>query len=283
MADIHLANAIRHGLPNINRDFLSKCGDGSASRSRSRSRSRDRELRMSMQSESRTMRNRSTPSLPKYRIEITQFRYREKDAAVYDENADYEVILCLYHKRRCISSVTGRYHASKKAMEILSKTDTAYEGKKFNVYLRAAFIYLMTFVRPTIETIYSFSVNPVSTYTMYKYFHATNDDLTTYTKKNRLTPKTFTLTDAIHFHEYFKKKHMQTPKTAKRELADMLEYSTMEELGWETKKEAIQFIMETMNTEAISLSLSLQKEGIQESLLETLAKIKILCNERYSR
>jgi hypothetical protein len=227
------------------------------------------------------MRNRGSPLLPKYRIEITQFRYREKDAAVYDENADYEVILCLYHKRRCISSVTGRYHASNGAMELLSKTDTAYEGKKFNVYLRAAFIYLMTFVRrPAIDTIYSFSVNPISTYTMYKYFHATNDDLTEYVTTHRLTPETFTLADAAKFHEYFKKRHMQTPKTAKIELANMLEYSTMEELGWKTKEEAIQFIMETMNTEAISLSLSLKKEGIQESLLETLTKIQIRCNER---
>ena len=67
-----------------------------------------------------------------YRLEISPYSERDKDAAVYDEtdSPDYDIILCLYHEEKCISSVTGRYNPSSHSMEVLSKTDGKYEGKK---------------------------------------------------------------------------------------------------------------------------------------------------------
>ena len=52
----------------------------------------------------------------------------------------------------------------------------------------------MFFVRPTIEKIYSHSTNPISTYAMYKHYHATNQDLQEYVKKHSHYPtqKNFT-------------------------------------------------------------------------------------------
>jgi hypothetical protein len=174
-------------------------------------------------------------------------------------------------------------------MEILSKTDPKYENRKFNLYLRTAFIYLMCFIRPTINNIFSFSVNPVSTYAMYKYYHASNEELDEFVKENHLTPETFTVENAVQFHEYFKEKNTKTEETAREELADMLEEFSMEDLsleekleglgGWNTEEEAIEFIMTTMNSEAISLSLSLKEPNIKEFLLDTLSKIPIRCNE----
>jgi hypothetical protein len=243
MSKINIANALLNGLPILNKDLYKKCDK------------------------------------TKYSLQLTRYEDRDKDATVYDEQTNYESILCLYYDKKCISSVVGRYHATNNSMEILSKTYPSFENKKFNLYLRTAFIYLMCFVRPTIQQIFSFSVNPISTYTMYKYYHATNQDLDEFVMENHLTPETFTVEDAKRFHEYYENKHRITEEKAEIELKEMLEDYSMEELGWETKEEAIDFIMSTMNIEAISLSMSLQEPTIKEFLLHTLSKIAIKCNE----
>ncbi len=223
---------------------------------------------------------------PSYKLELLQYRYRDTEAAVYDETSnEYDIILCLYHNNKCVSSVTGRYNKPTNSMELLSKTDVKYEGLKYNLYLRTVFIYLMFFVRPTIEKIYSHSTNPISTYAMYKHYHATNDDLQEYVKNQNLTPETFTLSDANNFHAYFGEKYKKTPESAQQELDEMLEdYCEMynmdcgvEDLGWETKEEAIQFIMTTMNLKAITLALDLGAPGGKEFLTNKLLNIDIKC------
>lgn len=223
---------------------------------------------------------------PSYKLELLQYKYRDTEAAVYDERSnEYDIILCLYHENKCVSSVTGRYNKSTNSMELLSKTNVKYEGLKYNLYLRTIFIYLMFFVRPTIEKIYSHSTNPISTYAMYKHYHATNEDLQEYVKNHNLTPETFTLPDAKNFHAYFTEKYKQTPESAQKELDEMLEeYSEIydiecgvEDLGWETKEEAIDFIMTTMNIKAITLELDLGTSGVKEFLLNKLLNTDIKC------
>ena len=238
-----LANALRSGLDNINQDLYKKC-------------------------------DRS-----KYSLNLMRYENREKDAVTYDDKNNYDIILCLYYNKKCISSVVGRYHAKDNSMEILSKTHTDFENKKFNLYLRSAFIYLMCFVRPSIRNIYSFSENPISTYTMYKYFHVYNEDLNHFIRENHLTPNTFTVKDATNFHEYFKNKHKKTRESSELELKEILEDYTMEELGWETEEEAIDFIMNNMNRVAIPLSLSLENPNIKDFLLSSLSNTMIKCNE----
>jgi hypothetical protein len=208
-----------------------------------------------------------------------RYENRDKDAVTYDEKNNYDIILCLYYNKKCISSVVGRYHAKDNSIEILSKTHTDFENKKFNLYLRSAFIYLMCFVRPSIRNIYSFSENPISTYTMYKYFQVYNEDLNNFITENHLTPNTFTVKEATKFHDYFKNKHKKTRESSELELKEMLEDYTMEELGWESEEEAIDFIMNTMNRTAIPLSLSLENPNIKDFLLSILSNTMIKCNE----
>jgi len=215
-----------------------------------------------------------------YRLEISQYRYRDAEAAVYDElSNEYDIILCLYHGPKCVSSVTGRYNQFKQSMELLSKTAAEYEGLKFNLYLRSIFIYLMCFVRPSIKTIYSHSLNPISTYAMYRHYHASNPDLQEYVRYHRLTPETFTLADAQKFHIYFTEKYRQTPESARKELEEMLEEYSMEDLGWETEEEAIEFIIATMNVRAITLELELETPGVKEYLLNKLLTTQIKCDQ----
>lgn len=214
---------------------------------------------------------------PSYKLELSQYRFRKLGSAVYDETSEeYNIILCLFHGERCVSSVTGRYNKPNNSMELLSKTEPGYEGLKFNLYLRTAFIYLMCFLRTPVKTIYSHSLNPISTYAMYKHYNASNPDLKKYVREHNLTPATFTLEDAIHFHTYFTEKR-NTPKRAEKELKEMLKEYSMEDLGWETKKDAITFIMTTMNMVAITLQLDLETPGIKEFLLNKLLSMQIKC------
>lgn len=215
-----------------------------------------------------------------YKLKLSQYRFRDPGSAVYDETSEeYDIILCLYHGLKCVSSVTGRYNKSDKSMELLSKTAPDYEGLKFNLYIRTIFIYLMCFVRTSINSIYSYSVNPISTYAMYKHYTASNPDLEEYARENNLTPSTFTLEDAKKFHTYFIKKY-NTRELAKKEVEDMLEDFTMEELGWSTTEDAIEFIMTTMNNRAITLKLDLKTPGIKQFLLDKLSGIRITCDTR---
>lgn len=245
-----LHNAIQQGLPNINTDLYKKC------------------------------------PASKYYLRLMKYKDRDKDTIIYGQKNDYDVLLCLYYNRKCVSNVVGKYNNDDNSMEIISTTNPEFEGNKFNLYLRTAFIYLMCFVQsanktPIIKTIFSFSVNPTSTYTMYKYFHAYNKDLAEFVLENNLTPETFTHEDAKRFHEYYQNTHRITPEKAEMELNNMLEDVTMEELGWDSKEEAIAFIMEDMkNIETISLSVSLEETAtIQPFLLELLSKINIGCDK----
>jgi hypothetical protein len=227
-----------------------------------------------------------------YEIRISQYRHRDESAVVFDEanSHEYQILLCLYHNKRCVSSITGKYNKASSSMILSSKTDAQYEGKKFNLYLRTIFIYLMCFVRPTIQKIVSYATNPISIYTMYKHYHATNSDLQDYVTKHKLTPDTFTLPDAIKFHEEFIESHKQTRESAKKKLDEMLEEMednsdedeeyTVEDLGLGSEEEAIQAIIRTMNVTEIALELNLEdEEKIKERLLTKMRDTNIICKE----
>jgi hypothetical protein len=225
---------------------------------------------------------------PSYKVTLSQYRDKDADAAVYDEfSPDYDIILCLYHNDSCVSSITGKYNQSSQSMELLSKTNKDYEGKKINLYLRTIFIYLMLFIRtPKITTIVSHATNPISTYTMYKHYHASNRDLEEYVREKKLTPETFTPADAKQFHDYFNEKNKQTKESAKIQLAEMLEECSesmetecsLEDLGLGTEKEAIEFIISTMSDKAITLEVELKRHDLEKFLLNKLLSIPITCD-----
>lgn len=212
---------------------------------------------------------------PTFRLEIDQYKYKDENAAVYDNNgANYDIILCLYHGNNCVSSVTGRYDEYHQSMELLSKTLEKYEGLKYNIFLRTVFMYLMYFMRPSVTTIYSHSLNPISTYAMFKHYHATNGDLHEYVEEKNLNPETFTLEDAKTFHNFYYEKYKQSKESAKIEIDSMLEdcaeingrECTINDLGWDTEDELIEFIITTMSPKAITLEVKLDESGVKEYL-----------------
>ncbi len=220
-----------------------------------------------------------------YKLDLSQYKYRSLDATVYDETSeDYSLILCLYHRDRCVSSVTGKYSEKDKSMEILSKTGEMYEGLKINIYLRSVFMYLMCFVRPTIKVIYSYSVNPISTYLMYTHYGASNTDLNEYVEERGLTPETFTLINAKEFHDYFVEKYRQTRESAEQLVEEMLEdvgegEDGLAQLGWDTKEDGINYIINNMNRNAIALELDLANNDIQDFLYQKLLATHIKCED----
>jgi hypothetical protein len=224
-----------------------------------------------------------------YRLELSQYRHRDPKAVVYDESLslnEYDIILCMYHENSCVSSVTGRYDQTQHSMEVLSKTDRQYEGLKYNLYLRAVFIYLMCFIRPTIQKIYSQATNPISTYTMYKHYHVTNRELQEYVQMHNLTPDTFTVEDAVKFHEYFVEKSKHNLVEAQEELDYNLELCseefgrecTVEDLGFETIEEALEYYNTISNYKpAPQLELNLTTPGVKEFMYHKLLSIPIKC------
>lgn len=227
-----------------------------------------------------------TKCSPEYSFDLRFYKYVETDdtrpSAIYNSSMKYYIILCLYYKKQCISSVAANYDEEIKEMELVSKTLPEHEGKKFNLYLRFAFVYLMAFVRG-VSFIVSYSVNPISTYTMYKYFHAKNHDLVTFVQTRGLTPETFTVENAKEFHQYYSDKYKHTRETAEQAVNGMLEETgeTLENLGWDTMEEAIQFIMETTNkndTKVIVLKIQVPNtEEEKRALLTKMDAIPIVC------
>ena len=80
-----------------------------------------------------------------------------------------------------------------------------------------------------------------------------------------------------------KNKYEKTRESSELELKEMLEDYTMEELGWETEEEAIDFIMNNMDRVAIPLSLSLENPNIKDLLLSSLSNTMIKCDETIGR
>jgi hypothetical protein len=57
-----------------------------------------------------------------------------------------------------------------KVVSINSKTDSLYENKKYNKLLRCVSLLIMQLISPTITKLTSYTVNPISTYILMKYF-----------------------------------------------------------------------------------------------------------------
>ena len=249
---------------------------------------------------------------PDYRMTLEPYRFvNTTTMAVYDPESSkstYDIILCLNKDSRCISSVVGRYNASLRSMELLSKTEPEYEGRKFNLYLRTVFIWLMTYSRPSVAKIFSHSMNPISTYAMYKHFGATNQELIEFIGPRNLTPETFTLTEAKEFHTYYKEQHDQDAKNnAETKFEEMLNHGIelIIDLGQipedevecmsreeqvsvifgKTEDEAIEDIKSNMDGYAITLMIEISdndsiNDTMREILLDKLRSMKIDCSDK---
>jgi hypothetical protein len=171
---------------------------------------------------------------------------KRSNIALY-ENSGTEIVLCLnyyfpsaYETRAsvyCVSSIACKINKKKGEMEISSKTNENYEGKKYNLLLRSvcfAVAPLITYTKPgsitrsrssarsnktmsnkgtfnafassarlsskqlySVRTIVSYAINPISTFLLVKYFNAYNPDLSAYLDEKKVTDRSQVSLDTI--------------------------------------------------------------------------------------
>ena len=126
-----------------------------------------------------------------------------ENVSFYEKNTTPpDLLLCLNitknGKIHCISSISCKIKGEE--MEISSKTHRDYEGKKYNLLLRSAMILLAHHIRP-ITQIVSRAINPISAFSMVKYFNAKSNDLDEYMEKNDIEPEEITLADIQAFFD----------------------------------------------------------------------------------
>ena len=216
-----------------------------------------------------------------YSLSFKRYKYRKIGESEYSEHSNYDFMLCLNYRNRCVSSVSGKLHEPDK-IELISKTEPEFEGKKFNLYLRTVFIYLMYFLRPEIHTISSVSVNPISTYVMYKHFGASNNEINDYVRNHGLTPDTIKLEHAREIHKKYNEKNRRTIDDIHKELDELEESGeSLEEYGWSSREEAIEFLMNDIVEHALIIDVNLSDKN-EEDWLNKLDTIEIKCEESLS-
>ena len=115
-----------------------------------------------------------------------------KDFDIYDKSKKPALLLCLLHNGKCISSIACKINTKDNAIEISSKTNEKFQGKKYNIFLRYAIILIIIHLeyrdKEQFQKIISRAINPISIFSMTKHFNASNEKLEEYIKKNDLKP-----------------------------------------------------------------------------------------------
>jgi hypothetical protein len=132
---------------------------------------------------------------------------KRSNVALYDNgnNTDFHLLLCLNYKSNCIASISCKINNVDGSMEISSKTESVYEGRKYNLLLRCAIVLLSSSIMISrtqkVSSIVSRAINPISILLMAKYFRATNSELETFVSQNNLSYETLTLDDMQSFYD----------------------------------------------------------------------------------
>ncbi len=111
----------------------------------------------------------------------------------YKINAEFDSyylnshVICLLYKNSCISTI--HYFIQNKQLTINSDTDEKYRNNKYNSLLRAIAVIISQFY--DVEELISNAINPISVYTLSKYFIVTYD--TRFTKYLKNQKPTFEL------------------------------------------------------------------------------------------
>jgi len=115
---------------------------------------------------------------------ITAFPKNSDASLYYDIFANAyvcpKIILCLFTgrtKKKCVSSITFN-RISDDEMSINSRTDSLYEGRKFNILLRAVAIIVSQRIMHTTQRLVSNANNVLSAYIMIKWFNAVSGRVT---------------------------------------------------------------------------------------------------------
>ena len=164
---------------------------------------------------------------PALTIELGMFSEMSirENVSFYEKNTTQpQFLLCLNitknGKKHCISSISCKINGNE--MEISSKTHKDYEGKKYNLLLRSAMILLAQHIRP-ITKIVSQAINPISAFSMVKYFNAHSKDLDHYMNENEIKPGEITLADVKAFFDEKSDLGMDEELTEEEEAALMME------------------------------------------------------------
>jgi len=109
-----------------------------------------------------------------YEIKLNYVFEMENDIEVSSySNTPITLLLCIYHKKNCISSLSIKYKDTKIIIE--SNTHKNHEGKKLNKLLRSVIIIIAKNMFPSAKSISSDAIDPASAYLMMKYFNAVDE------------------------------------------------------------------------------------------------------------
>lgn len=97
--------------------------------------------------------------------------YNMKNKVVSFTNTSNYLVLCLYYKEDCISSIEIVEKNQHGLLEINSKTETIHEGKKYNKLLRAVAIMIAGLLVPGASYVSSVAVNPISAWLLVNSFN----------------------------------------------------------------------------------------------------------------
>jgi len=137
-----------------------------------------------------------------------QMVMNKSTVAIYDKaSSNYELLLCLNKQNSCISTISCKI-SEDGILEISSKTDPQYEGRKYNLMLRCAILLLAPHIiyskngsTHNIIRVMSRAINPISILLMAKYFKASNSDLDAYMENENLEFESLTLGDMQQFYD----------------------------------------------------------------------------------
>lgn len=115
---------------------------------------------------------------PNFRINIDYIFNLENPSSVVAFSSlasqdPYTLLLCLFNGNNCVASLTVKFHfMDARKMDIDSKTDTRYEGRKFNKLLRCVLIIIAKALDERKQFISSEAINPISALLMIKSLNA---------------------------------------------------------------------------------------------------------------
>ena len=200
---------------------------------------------------------------------------KRKEVASYYEDDDVidinnHLLLCLNYTnplnrlnwtKRCIASITCKI-LDDGSIEISSKTEPKFEGRKINLWLRCAIVLLGPHIRVithldqahNITQIISRAINPISMLLMSKYFGATNAKLEDFMKLHELDYPTLVLANMQEF------------------------YDEQNEILGDTESEQEEYMMNNENFgEPVFLTIDLTDAGIMEQTGQLIETIDIRC------
>lgn len=102
------------------------------------------------------------------------YESKSSNMSIFSSVRPTELVLCLTLGDQCISSIL--LEVNSKYIIISSKTKEGYEGKKYNTLLRCVVMIIAQSLSPTITSVLSVAINPISAYLLVQKFNGIIQD-----------------------------------------------------------------------------------------------------------